>query len=80
MNERLCKLCSENEVEDEIHFLLKCPNYNDERIALLNQAITLNQNFINLPIAEQVKFLMNNLNLIKHVAKYVENVCSTNYK
>ena len=25
VNERLCKLCSENEVEDEIHFLLKFP-------------------------------------------------------
>lgn len=78
VNERLCKLCSENEVEDEIHFLLKCPNYNEERIALLNQAMTLNQNFINLPIAEQLKFLMNNL--IKHVAKYLSNAWSKRRK
>ena len=30
-NLRLCTLCSRNEVEDEFHFILVCPVYNDIR-------------------------------------------------
>ena len=34
--ERICKYCSLDEVEDEQHFLLKCPLYNSERTVLLH--------------------------------------------
>lgn len=38
-DERFCSFCSSNNqynVEDEIHFLIKCPKYNDERNKLFN--------------------------------------------
>ena len=28
LDDRICSLCGHNEVEDEIHFVLKCPLYN----------------------------------------------------
>ena len=30
-NERLCKMCSKSEIEDEFHFLLVCPYYDNFR-------------------------------------------------
>ena len=26
-NERICNLCDQNDIEDEFHFILKCPKY-----------------------------------------------------
>ena len=33
-NERLCKFCPLNEIDDEIHFLMTCTFHSDERNAL----------------------------------------------
>ena len=33
-NERLCKNCSANEIEDETHFLIKCDKLNNKREGL----------------------------------------------
>ena len=30
--ERVCQLCNQNDIEDEFHFVIKCPVYNDIRI------------------------------------------------
>ena len=30
-NNRICTLCNSNDIEDEFHFVLKCPFYNDIR-------------------------------------------------
>ena len=34
--QRLCKLCSLNEVEDEFHFMLKCTFYKDLRTKMMS--------------------------------------------
>jgi len=34
--ERLCKHCTMNTVEDELHFLVQCPKYNNFRNELYN--------------------------------------------
>ena len=30
-NHRICSLCNLNDIEDEFHFILRCPVYNDLR-------------------------------------------------
>ena len=35
-DERYCQICNTNNVEDEFHFLLKCPAYHDQRSTLFN--------------------------------------------
>ena len=35
LEDRICELCNSNEVEDEMHFAITCPFYNDIRFNLL---------------------------------------------
>ena len=84
VNKRLCKMYLENEEENEIHFLLKCPKYNDQRAQLCSCAMTLTQNFNSLP-DEQLLFHINNC--MKYLAKYlstagpnIKNVCLKQHK
>ena len=37
--ERKCRYCKLDDVEDEEHFLLKCPLYNEERLYLFNSVV-----------------------------------------
>ena len=37
--ERECRYCKLDEVEDEEHFLLKCPLYNEQRLSLFNSVV-----------------------------------------
>ena len=39
LNDRICKLCKDNVVEDEIHFRLCCEFYSDLRKPLFTKAI-----------------------------------------
>ena len=34
--DRLCKLCNLNDIEDEFHFIMKCPFYNNLRFNLFS--------------------------------------------
>ena len=42
--ERICNLCQLNEIENEIHFLIKCPKYETLRQVLYQKIISTNQN------------------------------------
>ena len=37
--ERKCRKCNLDYVEDEEHFLLKCPLYSEERLSLFNSVV-----------------------------------------
>ena len=52
---RICIYCKLNEVEDEMHFLLDCPLYIQERIKLLNVIIPLVPHYEDL--TQQTKFI-----------------------
>ena len=52
---RICIYCKSNEVEDEMHFLLDCPLYIQERIKLLNVIIPLVPHYEDL--TQQTKFI-----------------------
>ena len=36
-NQRVCSMCNLNDIEDEFHFILRCPAYNDLRKKYLKQ-------------------------------------------
>ena len=48
LEERLCTLCDEHDVEDEFHLLLKCSRYRNLRDTLFNQAISKEPSFLDL--------------------------------
>ena len=45
LNERLCIYCTNNVIEDETHFLIKCDFYDDIRSNLFTEAAQLNNIF-----------------------------------
>ena len=64
---RLCKLCGENEVEDEMHFIFKCPVYDDLRYTYIpvKYKTYINPNRLILLLASR------NETVIKNVASYM---------
>ena len=60
LSERLCTLCNENLVEDEMHFLCCCSYYSDLRSTLYNKARENNADFDSLDIIDKFVYLMSN--------------------
>ena len=72
LDQRLCKLCNMNEVETELHFLLVCPLYEDQRVTLCDKARDLNVNFNELNHVEQMTYLVKEARLQGCLAKTVD--------
>ena len=73
----LCKQCTQNEVEDEIHFLFKCQKYTDERL-LTFQFIKSQCNvdlFYEKQQIENLKllFISDHLSSLNTLGKFVKN-------
>jgi hypothetical protein len=45
---RVCTKCSSNVIEDELHFLFECSNYDEDRESMLFEITTVCSNFRNL--------------------------------
>jgi len=57
-DERFCKVCGTNNVEDEIHFLLRCPCYESLRQDALNKIYSLYPSVEQLPDDTKASWLM----------------------
>ena len=57
LEERLCWFCK-NTVEDEMHFLLECPLYSENRQVLLRECVTLNKSFVYFSTSDKFLFLL----------------------
>ena len=68
--ERLCKMCNSGEVEDEIHFLLRCNLYAMERQALIAK-LPQPDLFSILTNIEKMEILMNDPQVIKSTAQFI---------
>ena len=68
---RLCKICSNNDPEDETHFLFKCPTLNPERNVMINAFSEKDSNidFLSNDYILQFRQMMNEDNL------YLSAVC-----
>ena len=66
--DRTCQICS-LEVEDEIHFLLECNAYSDQRNKLFDKASESDEFFYFKDEIEQFTFLVSNLQ--KAVMKFL---------
>ena len=77
LEQRLCKLCTANTIESEVHFLIQCPLYQDQRVLLIEYATKLNSQFPTLNDADKFVFLimlMKEEKLQKCLCKTVDNM------
>ena len=59
--DRLCKFCinlGTSVIGDELHFLLQCPLYEDERVKFLRIVSLECPHFVQLPIFSQLMYLL----------------------
>lgn len=50
---RICPLCNENKIEDEIHFIMQCKSFTAERKSFNSKIIDTYPNYRNIPTDEQ---------------------------
>ena len=68
-DQRKCTLCQT--MEDEVHFVVKCPRYQNERIELYNTVKGMCPNFISLPDKQKFYYLVTaEREIIKATAKF----------
>jgi hypothetical protein len=70
--DRICPMCNSNCVETEIHFVTKCSKYDMIRYTLFTKASQFDVNFDNLQPEEQFSILIKDSNLVKPLAKYIQ--------
>ena len=69
MKDRVCEVCKE-QVEDEIHFLIKCPCYKEQRVTLFNKLEKEFKNFRNLNDENKFIWLLSSEDKIVIMAVY----------
>lgn len=74
LNERVCRLCNIDTVENELHFLIHCPLYDDQRVLLFNKAQELNNLFSNMNDDDKMIFLMQEVSLQGCLIKTVDQM------
>ena len=77
---RICQMCDMNDVEDEYHFILKCPFYTHLRHLYINKYYWSKPSvfkLVQLLSVQNRKVLCNIGNYLKHVLYiYVLNICN----
>ena len=68
---RKCELCDFGELEDELHFLVQCPHYDDYRECLFNKAKMFYTDFDNIPDDVKMVILMSDSDLYRDTATYL---------
>ena len=68
---RICELCTSNDIEDEIHFLLHCTCYTQERNILFAKALESHADFLQYEDDAKIYILLNDEDLTKPLAEYL---------
>ena len=70
---RICKMCNLDMCEDELHFLIQCPKYEDERSSLLKCVYDVSPNVEGLDAKGKFIYIMSapNIKIIKALGMYV---------
>ena len=65
--DRICTLCNSSDIEDEFHFILKCPIYNDLRVNYIK-----NYYYRRPSVFKLVQLLsVNNVKIVNNLGKYL---------
>ncbi len=73
LENRLCRVCETNSIEDEIHFLIHCPKCTNRRTILFDDIRTLHHDISGLSNNDQLIELLSNHKLSKLVANFTSD-------
>ena len=74
LERRVCEQCNDG-IEDEAHFLLSCPKYNEERQTIFDLVKSRSKtNLLELNNEERLKFFLDPKILTKQIAKYCNKI------
>ena len=71
---RICEHCDTHSIEDEIHFMIDCPFYNDLRQPLLTSLSTRHEDFVHLPSLAKYCLVMNDSCIMRRLAITVDRM------
>ena len=71
MEDRLCQVCDQNAVENEIHFMLHCTLYDDLRRAMMVKSERRVIGFRTLTVTEKLTFILKHEE--RQCAKFIFN-------
>ena len=71
-SERICKLCKDNKIENEFHFIFECQLYNNLRGDSLNHVYTFVTDFNNLDLNDKWSTLMTDKRIISKFGFYIK--------
>jgi hypothetical protein len=76
-HQRLCEQCDSGEVEDEIHFLLCCSKFREERQQLFKTISQSCNNFLQLNPRENFYWLMTceDVSVLKELCHFIYKYC-----
>ena len=74
LNERICYLCPNEDVEDEVHFLTNCSLYDTYRVVMDEQACRINPEFPFHDNLVKFIFLLNDMKLETFKKTYIKLV------
>ena len=75
LKDRICELCNNQQIEDEIHFLCQCPLYHNTRKILFDRAEAKCPEFIQMNIQSKFSFLVKNM--WREVANFLVSALKT---
>ena len=71
---RQCPLCLNDEVEDEVHVIFICQFDKETRENMFRQIALITKNFYKRNLANQLKEMTSNINIIRKLAKFLIDV------
>ncbi len=73
--ERICLMCDNMTVEDEFHFLISCPKYDQLRLKLFKYISEKVPNFDNLPQRHKFTYILSceNMNIIRRLVSFLKD-------
>ncbi len=69
VEQRVCEVCDSDNVEDEMHFLISCDAFTQERTKLFTHVLQLVGNLNELSLEDKFIVLMNDPNICTFTAK-----------
>ena len=69
VDERLCQLCQDGSIEDEMHFLINCSSHTHIRDILFNHVLNRDPTFLDLSDTEKFITLMSSTDFIRQAAR-----------